>query len=65
MRKECHGAEEAFTLLKEPGFVEMAKDAEGPAMLPPGGLSAAKLQYLEKEIAEYLLDGSQPPWRAE
>ena len=27
-----------------------------PATLPPGGLSAARLQYQEKEIAEYLLD---------
>ena len=29
-----------------------------PATLPPGELAAARFQYLENEIAEYLPDGS-------
>lgn len=62
VKTACSAEEEELTVLKQSvSAADVAFDSL-PPVLQPGGISAQRLQYLEKEIRQYLHEDSLPPW---
>jgi len=58
-REDCFGAEDDIRLLK-PGVEPSAVPKEKPKVLQPAGISPARVQYLNKHIAEFMADDVAP-----
>ena len=61
-RVECYGEEKEFQLLK-PNIELASIPKDPPPVVPAAGISAKRLQYLDKEIAQFIPDDCQVPWK--
>jgi len=62
IKSACNDKEFEFPLLRPCKSVESVVAAGQPQVLLPGGISEKRLGYLQSNIAEFLSEGSLPPW---
>ena len=63
MKRSCSSEEEMVMTLLKPGItVENVVAAGMPEPLSEAGISATRMNYLEKQIAEHLHVDKEPPW---
>lgn len=63
VKRSCTAAEETtIPLLRPSSTASMVTSSGLPPILPPGGISAARRTYLEKQIKEHLSQDATPPW---
>ena len=63
MQKICFGKELQQSLLKSSVQPESFKADDLPAILVPGGISDARMKYLDHDIAPYPSKGKTPTWQ--